>query len=202
MEVSRLLAPFGRLGITDGPKPGLIASEANVTVTGRRVETRRDAEIGVSRRSFLTGALAATAAAALPTPNPVEWITNRIAETWRAEIVGMDFGALEARTLYWYLYPAQWKFFEAEGFDMRRCKRIELCPTINDPTSHVPASFAAATRPAPKPSKPETSQTALRNALIRVQRQRHDAAKQRQTIGSRHGGAARIPKSLGRRDYA
>lgn len=76
--------------------------------------------MNLSRRAFLTGAVTAVAAATLPAVAAV--VPENPCKT-----IHFHWPLPDTHFAY-YLHPAQWKFFEAEGFDMGRCVRVEMMP--------------------------------------------------------------------------
>ncbi len=80
--------------------------------------------IQLSRRGFLTGAVAAVATvAALPVlAAPAAPIPAVVAPP----VVPIKPFPYEGP--FYYLYPAQWDMFEREGFNMDLCRRVEMIP--------------------------------------------------------------------------
>lgn len=80
--------------------------------------------MNLSRRGFLfglgaTAITAAVAPAVLAAVPPVPIIAAPVVPIKPFPYTGP----------YYYLHPAQWKFFESEGFNMNLCKLIEPIPT-------------------------------------------------------------------------
>lgn len=141
----------------------------------------------LSRRAFLTGVVATAAAAAMPTVAPAYASGG---------FISADFGALDGSL---WLHPVQWKFFEASGFDMSRCKLIGSIPwKASGLTSLVPASFGVGTLHARKPDDPNKSPIDSRNALTAAMDRVRRRVPTRPKIGSPRSVADAIRESRGR----